>query len=101
MVAAGGRPHWAKDFALPFAAALYPRWPEFAALRDYLARIPYAPNLDECEHLTVSGDVHFGEGVVVKGTVVIVASAGSRLDIPAGAVLDDAIVTGSLRILAH
>lgn len=74
---------------------------EFAALRDYLARIPYAPNLDECEHLTVSGDVHFGEGVVVKGTVVIVASAGSRLDIPAGAVLDDAIVTGSLRILAH
>ena len=33
MVAAGGRSHWAKDYEIPFAASLYPRWLDFAALR--------------------------------------------------------------------
>jgi L-gulonolactone oxidase len=33
MVAAGGRSHWAKDYDIPFAAALYPRYLDFAALR--------------------------------------------------------------------
>ena len=49
----------------------------------------------------MSGDVHFGTGVVLKGTVIIVASDGSRIDIPPGAVLNNVVVTGSLKIVEH
>jgi UTP--glucose-1-phosphate uridylyltransferase len=51
--------------------------------------------------LTVSGDVSFGRDVVMRGTVIIVANAGDRIDIPNGSVLENAVVTGSLRILEH
>ena len=93
-------------------------------------RIPYIPDMRDLDHLTVSGDVRFGEGVVLKvrasvgrrcqcgrpgalyhacggvccaaqGTVIIVASEGSRIDIPDGSVLEDKVITGNLRILEH
>lgn len=83
------------------------------------------------DHLTVSGDVTFGRGVSLKvnsfssqvpfdrntehnliqskfffhftsqGTVIIIANHGDRIDIPAGAVLENKIVSGNLRILDH
>jgi UTP--glucose-1-phosphate uridylyltransferase len=51
--------------------------------------------------LTVTGDVTFGKGVVLKGTVIIVANHGSRIDIPAGSVLEDKVVSGGLHIVDH
>lgn len=39
--------------------------------------------------------------VVLRGTVIIVASEGARIDIPRGSVLENAVVTGNLRILEH
>jgi hypothetical protein len=39
----------------------------------------------ELDHLTVSGDVHFGPGVTLKGTVIIIAKEGERIEIPARA----------------
>jgi len=37
----------------------------------------------------------------LKGTVIIVAAEGDKIDIPDGAILEDKVVTGSLRILDH
>ena len=53
------------------------------------------------DHLTVSGNVYFGPGVVLKGTVIIVCNEGSRIDIPPYSVLENVVVTGSLRVVAH
>lgn len=35
------------------------------------------------------------------GTVIIVANEGSTIDIPPGAILENVVVQGSLRILEH
>lgn len=37
----------------------------------------------------------------VQGTVIIIANHGDRIDIPHGAVLENKIVSGNLRILDH
>lgn len=66
-----------------------------------MERIPYIPDLVFCDHATVSGDVRFGKDVVLRGTVIIVANEGSRIDIPAGSVFENKVVTGNLRILEH
>eukprot|EP01088_Endostelium_zonatum_P014004 TRINITY_DN2907_c0_g1_i1.p1 TRINITY_DN2907_c0_g1~~TRINITY_DN2907_c0_g1_i1.p1 ORF type:complete len:548 (-),score=121.95 TRINITY_DN2907_c0_g1_i1:86-1729(-) len=76
----------------------------FVNVKEYEKRIkPTGTAIDmlECHHLTVIGDVWFGEGVKVKGTVIIVAAQGQRINIPPGAVLDNKIVTGNLRMTDH
>uniref|UniRef100_A0A7S3LNN5 UTP--glucose-1-phosphate uridylyltransferase n=1 Tax=Aplanochytrium stocchinoi TaxID=215587 RepID=A0A7S3LNN5_9STRA len=74
----------------------------FRSVDEYLKRLRYGvPDILELEHLTVSGNVHFGEDVALKGTVIIVAEEGSRIDIASGSVLKDNVVTGNLRILEH
>ena len=55
----------------------------------------------ELDHVTVSGDVTFGKGVSLRGTVIIIANHGDRIDIPAGSILENKIVSGNLRILEH
>ena len=65
-------------------------------------RIPHGvPNIIELDHLTVAGDVTFGTGVTLRGTVIIVANEGAVIMIPDGTVLKDKVVTGHLRILDH
>lgn len=87
------------------------------------------PDLLELDHLTVSGDVTFGRGVrfelcmllifcscsspisfgssltlaqvSLRGTVIIIANHGERIDIPTGAVLENKTVSGNLRIMDH
>eukprot|EP01135_Chromosphaera_perkinsii_P005021 Nk52_evm19s310 gene=Nk52_evmTU19s310 len=73
----------------------------FKKVGNFLPRFGSMPNIVELDHLTVTGDVTFGKGVTLKGTVIIVANHGSRIDIPAGAVLENKIVSGNLRILDH
>jgi UTP--glucose-1-phosphate uridylyltransferase len=44
----------------------------FKLVRDFDAHLPAGPpSLVECERLTVQGDVTFGRGVVVRGTVTV------------------------------
>ena len=38
---------------------------------------------------------------IMQGTVIIIANHGERIDIPAGALLENKIVSGNLRILDH
>lgn len=51
--------------------------------------------------MTVSGNVNFGANVTLKGTVIVVAETGSRIDIPDNVVLENKIVSGSLVILDY
>ncbi|XP_059187540.1 UTP--glucose-1-phosphate uridylyltransferase-like [Centropristis striata] len=73
----------------------------FTKVQDFLTRFESIPDMLELDHLTVSGDVTFGKNVSVKGTVIIIANHGDRIDIPAGAMLENKIVSGNLRILDH
>jgi len=73
----------------------------YKKVREFLSRFASIPDLIELDHLTVSGDVTFGKGVSLKGTVIIIANHGERIDIPTGAILENKIVSGNLRILDH
>lgn len=55
----------------------------------------------ELDHLTVSGDVSFGVGVVLKGTVIVVAQQGHSITIPDGSILENKVVSGNLAIMDH
>uniref|UniRef100_A0A182LZ51 UTP--glucose-1-phosphate uridylyltransferase n=1 Tax=Anopheles culicifacies TaxID=139723 RepID=A0A182LZ51_9DIPT len=73
----------------------------FSKVKEFLSRFANIPDLIELDHLTVSGDVTFGRGVSLRGTVIIIANHGDRIDIPAGAILENKIVSGNMRILDH
>jgi len=73
----------------------------FSKVKEFLKRFETIPDLLELDHLTVSGDVTFGRNVSLKGTVIIIANHGDRIDIPSGANLENKIVSGNLRILDH
>ena len=66
-----------------------------------MKRFESIPNILHLDHLTVSGDVCFGKGISLKGTVIIIANHGERIDIPDGSTLENKIVSGNLRILEH
>lgn len=73
----------------------------FKKVSQFLSRFSSTPKIIELDHLTVTGDVFFGKDVVLKGTVIIVANHGERIDIPSGSIIDDKVVSGNLRILDH
>ncbi|KAJ2775808.1 UTP-glucose-1-phosphate uridylyltransferase [Coemansia javaensis] len=73
----------------------------FKKVNDYLARFKAPPQILELDHLTVTGDVWFSSGVTLEGTVIIVANHGAHIDIPRGAILNDKVVSGDLRLLDH
>jgi len=68
---------------------------------EYMKRFGGQTNIIDLDQLTISGDVTLGRGVVLKGTVIIVAAEGDTINIPDGSILEDKVVTGSLRILDH
>ena len=72
-------------------------------VNDFLWRIGDTPDILELDHLTVSGNVTFGRKskVILKGTVIIIANHGECINIPSGAILENKIVSGNLRILDH
>jgi len=74
---------------------------KFKTVGQYEARFKGIPKIMELHHLTVSGDVTFGSGVELKGTVIIVANPGNVINIPDGAILENKVVSGNLSILDH
>lgn len=73
----------------------------FSKVEDFLRRFENVPDCVELDQLTVSGDVTFGRNVVLKGTVIIIANHGERIDIPCGATIDNKIIAGNLRIISY
>ncbi|KAI9483987.1 MAG: UTP--glucose-1-phosphate uridylyltransferase family [Benjaminiella poitrasii] len=74
---------------------------DFKKVQNFLQRFKSIPNILELDHLTVTGDVTFGSNVELRGTVIIVANHGERIDIPSGSILENKVITGNLRILDH
>jgi UTP--glucose-1-phosphate uridylyltransferase len=74
---------------------------DFKKVSNFQARIPSIPKIVELDHLTITGKVTLGRGVILKGTVIIVATEGSTIDIPPGSILENVVVQGSLRLLEH
>ncbi|KAI4232589.1 MAG: hypothetical protein LQ352_008322 [Teloschistes flavicans] len=74
---------------------------DFKKVSDFQKRIPSIPKILELDHLTITGAVNLGRGVVLKGTVIIVATEGSTIDVPPGSILENVVVQGSLRLLEH
>ena len=97
---------------------------KYVQVSKFSGRFKTIPDMLEADHLTVSGDVTFGKDVSLKvihhkihflwslisrcvlltyfqGTVIIIANHGDRIDIPSGAILENKIVSGNLRILDH
>ncbi|KAI9202935.1 UTP--glucose-1-phosphate uridylyltransferase-domain-containing protein [Polychytrium aggregatum] len=73
----------------------------FKKVQQFLSRFAGPPHILELDHLTVTGDVTFGHDVTLRGTVIIVANHGERIDVPSGSILEDKVVSGNLRILDH
>jgi len=74
---------------------------EFKKVSDFLQRFKTVPDLLELDQLTISGDVFVGSHVTFKGTVIVVANHGNRIDIPDGSILENKVISGNLRILDH
>eukprot|EP01117_Protostelium_nocturnum_P007078 TRINITY_DN2540_c0_g1_i1.p1 TRINITY_DN2540_c0_g1~~TRINITY_DN2540_c0_g1_i1.p1 ORF type:complete len:479 (-),score=173.03 TRINITY_DN2540_c0_g1_i1:59-1495(-) len=70
----------------------------FTVISEYQKRFKSVPNILELDHLTVSGDVTFGSNMTLKGTVIIVADHGERIDFPDGVILENKIVSGNLQL---
>ncbi|KAL7009079.1 UTP-glucose-1-phosphate uridylyltransferase [Cystobasidiomycetes sp. EMM_F5] len=74
---------------------------QFKKVANYQKRFKTIPELLELDHLTVSGDVNFGRHVVLRGTVIVVANEGQRIDIADGSILENKLVSGNLSIIEH
>ncbi|PRP89047.1 UDP-glucose pyrophosphorylase [Planoprotostelium fungivorum] len=70
----------------------------FTSVDEYERRFKDIPNILELDHLTVSGDVIFGSKMTLKGTVIIVAEHGEKIELPDGTKLENKIVSGSLQL---
>ncbi|OLL23531.1 putative UTP--glucose-1-phosphate uridylyltransferase [Neolecta irregularis DAH-3] len=64
---------------------------DFKKVSDFQRRIPAIPKILELDHLTITGAVNLGRDIEFRGTVIIVASDGSRIDIPNGSVIEPRI----------
>ncbi|KDQ57768.1 hypothetical protein JAAARDRAFT_35458 [Jaapia argillacea MUCL 33604] len=71
----------------------------FKMIPDFQQRFKSIPHLAELDHLTCTGDVHFGRDVTLKGTVIVVANDGQRIHIPDGSVLENRLVSGNVTMI--
>ncbi|KAI3741475.1 hypothetical protein L1987_59149 [Smallanthus sonchifolius] len=68
--------------------------PEFEKVADFESRFKSIPSIIDLDNLKVSGDVWFGNGVILKGLVSINARPGEKIVIPDGAVLENKSING-------
>jgi UTP--glucose-1-phosphate uridylyltransferase len=65
-------------------------------IQQFQKRFKKIPKILELDHLTVTGDVYFGRNVTLRGTVIVVANEGQRIDIPDGCILENRLLAGNL-----
>nr|AJV26451.1 UDP-glucose pyrophosphorylase [Vanderbylia robiniophila] len=71
----------------------------FKKIAQFQKRFKKIPTIIELDHLTVTGDVYFGRNVTLRGTVIVVANEGQRIDIPDGCVLENRLLSGNLNMI--
>jgi len=74
---------------------------KYKDIKNYMKHLAGNVNILELDRLTISGEVYLGRNVELRGSVIIVANDGCRIDIPDGSFLENKVVTGNLRILEH
>lgn len=70
----------------------------FKKIQQFQKRFKKIPTVIDLDHLTVTGDVYFGRDVTLRGTVIVVANEGQRIDIPDGCVLENRLISGNLNM---
>ncbi|KAF4598160.1 UTP-glucose-1-phosphate uridylyltransferase [Pleurotus pulmonarius] len=70
----------------------------FKKIAQFQKRFKMIPRILELDHLTVTGDVYFGRNVTLRGTVIVVANEGQRIDIPDGCILENRASLPSMQI---
>lgn len=70
----------------------------FKKIQNFQKRFKKIPKILELDHLTVTGDVYFGRNVTLRGTVIVVANEGQRIDIPDGCILENRLLSGNLNM---
>ena len=73
----------------------------FKKVANYQKRFKSIPTMIELDHLTVQGDVVFGRNIILRGTVIIVANEGNKIELPDGSVLENKLISGNLAIIEH
>ena len=73
----------------------------FKKIAQFQKRFKKIPKIIELDHLTVTGDVYFGRNVTLRGTVIVVANEGQRIDIPDGCVLENRLLSGNLNMIVR
>ncbi|KAK9056054.1 hypothetical protein SSX86_027141 [Deinandra increscens subsp. villosa] len=68
--------------------------PEFEKVADFGSRFKSIPSIIDLDSLKVTGDVWFGNDVILKGLVSINARPGEKIVIPDGAVLENKSING-------
>ncbi|KAF7306170.1 UTP-glucose-1-phosphate uridylyltransferase [Mycena chlorophos] len=71
----------------------------FKKIQQFQKRFKKIPKILELDHLTVTGDVYFGKNITLRGTVIVVANEGQRIDIPDGCILENRLVSGNLNLI--
>ncbi|CAL1405877.1 unnamed protein product [Linum trigynum] len=66
--------------------------PEFKKVGDFLSRFKSIPSIIDLDSLKVAGNVWFGVGIKLKGKVNI--TAGEKLEIPDGSVIENKDIKG-------
>jgi len=61
----------------------------FKKVANFTKRFKTIPHILEADHITINGDVVFGKNVTLRGTVIIVANEGNRIQIPDGSILEN------------
>ena len=70
-------------------------------IQQFQKRFKKMPKIIELDHLTVTGDVYFGRNVTLRGTVIVVANEGQRIDIPDGCILENRLLSGNLNMIVR
>ncbi|KAJ3989941.1 UTP-glucose-1-phosphate uridylyltransferase [Lentinula detonsa] len=71
----------------------------FRSVDELDSRFKTIPSMLELDHLTVTGDVRFGRACDLRGTVIVAATEGQRIDIPDGSVLENRLLAGNLNMI--
>ncbi|KAJ4483273.1 UTP-glucose-1-phosphate uridylyltransferase [Lentinula aciculospora] len=72
---------------------------KFKNIDEFQSRFKTIPRISELDHLTVTGDVHFGRACDLRGTVIVAATEGKAIEVPDGSVLENRLLAGSLNMI--
>jgi UTP--glucose-1-phosphate uridylyltransferase len=72
----------------------------FKKIQQFQKRFKKIPKMIDLDHLTVTGDVYFGQNVTLCGTVVVIAGEGQRIDVPDGCILENRLLSGNFNMTA-